>query len=222
MKRLDKIANKNQTDKGTNFEDSHGYTLFYEPYFEKYENPTILDLGTYHGGSAKMFNDFYDGDCEIYTVDINSYAYDYVSDIKNIHFIQEDLSTLEGVNSLSEKIKDKRFDIILDDASHVSGQQFSCLYGLNKLLKKNGIYIIEDIHFSRIWDQNPIETPLYFVTFLNKVPSYSDEQFQDLKNRIKDVIIFSHKNETTEDMKIFWGGRSITALLNFENKDEEN
>lgn len=217
MKRLDKLAIKNGTDKGSNFEDSHNYASFYEPYFEKYERPAILELGTYHGGSTRMFNDYYDGDCEIYTVDITASAYDYVSDMSNVHFFLEDISTYEGVERLCEQLKGIKFDIILDDASHVSEQQFCCLYGLNKLLKEDGIYIIEDIHFSRIWDQNPIETPLYFVTFLNEVPFYSHDKYKELKNKIQDVILYSHKNESTEDMKYYWGGRSMTALLTFNN-----
>jgi hypothetical protein len=49
MERLTKLANKWGTDKGTEFEDSHGYTEFYQKFFEKYDNPKIIEIGTWQG-----------------------------------------------------------------------------------------------------------------------------------------------------------------------------
>lgn len=214
MNRLTKLADKYGSDKGT-IESAHLYTEFYQPFFEKYENPKILEIGTWQGASAHMFNDFYDGNCEIYTCDILPETQDNVKDLPNAHFFLVDAGNKESVDSLREKLSGIKFDIIIDDASHVWWDQMNLLRGLNRLLAKDGIYIIEDIHYSRLYP-DMAESPLFFVNFLKPNIMLSEEENNELLSRIKDVQIMSRKNNS-EQMMAYFGGRSITAILTFED-----
>lgn len=217
MERLTKIANKVGTDKGTNWEDSHGYTEFYEQFFEKYEHPCILEIGTYLGRSAKMFEEFYDGDCEIFTCDIIP-SEERIKDVKTAEFIEVDEGRGDSLFALKDKLKGKKFDIIIDDASHIWQHQFNGLTALHDMLSEGGIYILEDLHYSRLYGQDPnavCGSPLYFLSFLFPSASISAEDNSELISKIDNVYIFSRKNEATKEMKEKYGGRSITAIITF-------
>ena len=212
MKRLTKLANKYKTDKGTTYEWSHGFTEFYEPYFAKYEHPVILELGVERGSAEKMLNDFYDGDCTIYCVDMNDLSHLF-TEYENIKFFQCDLSKKEEIDQLMAKLWNVKFDIIIDDASHLWFDQFLALSMLNKLLKKDGIYVLEDLHTSfrtDIWGDNKefTDSPLYF---LNRMDT---GEHTDLVLNIKDVIIYNHTNpcNTMVDPP-----RSITSIITFRD-----
>ena len=217
MKRLTKLANIYDTDKGSTQGDKHCYTEFYEPYFEKYESPNILELGTYMGGSTKMFSKFYDDICKIWTCDIAVESKDYVSNMPNVTFVQLDVSNKDAIKELHDYFKNEgiEFDIIIDDASHVWFHQMNAINGFHDLLKSDGIYIIEDLNYSLIWE-DPEDSPLYFLNFLDENIMLTKEEYFELKTKIKDVIIFNRKNETTDTMKEKFGGRSITSIITFE------
>lgn len=218
MKRLTRLANRYKTDKGTMHGDAHGYTEFYQQFLEKYENPNILELGTYLGGGTRMFSSFYDGDCNIWCVDWAPQTTDFIRDIPNVNFIQVDLGKVEQIQALHEQLKDIKFDIIIDDASHIWQQQMDAMYYLNDLLSDKGIYILEDIHFSRLFYDSE-QSPLFFISLMKPVCTLSEEQNEELLNKIDTVQIFSRKNVSTQDMVEKYGGRSITSIITFENKN---
>jgi predicted O-methyltransferase YrrM len=215
MERLTKLANKWGTDKGTEFEDSHGYTEFYQKFFEKYDNPKIIEIGTWQGASAKMLNDFFDGDCEIWTCDWNASYAENVAGMPNVHFVYLNADSKEEIEGFRKSVEDVGgFDIIIDDASHMWKTQMNLMYGLHSLLKEDGIYIIEDIHFSRLFD-DPENSPLFFINFLTPNVMYTEEENNEMINKIKDVQIFSRKNHAFE-MDSRWMGRSMTSVITFE------
>lgn len=214
MNRLSKLANKWKTDKGTAWEDSHGYTEFYQQFFEKYENPKIIEIGTYLGGSVHMLNEFFDGDCEIWALDWDEAAKPYLEDLPNVHFVQLDAGDKEGIERFRQEMADVEFDIIIDDASHIWQHQMNLVSGLHSLLKKDGIYIIEDIHFSRLFIDMD-NSPLFFVNFLQPNIMLTEEENNELINKIDQVQIFSRKNNVGRMVEAY-GGRSMTCVLTFE------
>ena len=215
MNRLTKLANKYGTDKGSNCRDSHCYTEFYQQFFEKYEHPKILEIGIYHGGATRMLNDFFDGDCEIWACDWEDDFKQYVEDMPNVHFVHLDVSNKNDIAKLAKSLEGVGIDIIIDDASHFWYDQMILLLGLNHLLTDDGIYILEDIHFSRLFI-DPENSPLFFINFLQPNCMLTEEENSELINRIKDVQIFSRKNVSTEDMINKYGGRSMTSVITFE------
>lgn len=215
MKRLTKLGNRYETDKGTEYEFAHGFTDFYEPYFDKFENPTILEIGAARGSSAKMLNDFFDGDCIIYTVDINDEGKN-VEGYDSIHFFQADCGSEEGIRGLINNVlHDIKFDIIIEDASHLWDHQMMSLYFFSKCLNKDGIYILEDLHTSFLAGsvEERTTTPLYYLNFLEGGQGLYESERDELNKRIKDIIIFSRHNEKNCD---FFKHRSITSLITFK------
>lgn len=213
MKRLTKLANKHNTDKGTEFDFSHGYTDFYEPFFLMYEKPTILELGVQFGASTLMFDEFYDGDCEIYCIDILDKPKVFEGK-ENIHFFNLDLGNEEEVIRFIESLGGIKFDIIIDDASHIWQHQYISLINFMKTLKNNGIFIIEDLHTSYDDRNNNLkDNPLYFLNFFNKnIYFNSEKEYEAIKNSIKDAILYNRYNAKNPYE------RSITSIITFKEK----
>ena len=216
MKRLTKLANKYNTDKGTGYWYSHSFTDFYEPFFEKYENPTILEIGTAEGSSAKMLNDFFDGECTIYTLDINGNCAKNVEGYDNIHFFRVDCSSDEDINKfLNETVPGIDFDIIIEDGSHYWDHQMISLYFFSKRLKKNGVFVLEDLHTSIVdyaAGNRREQSPLFYLNFFEGGIGLYDYEKEELTGRVKDVLVFNRYNELNDTK---FKNRSITAIITF-------
>jgi SAM-dependent methyltransferase len=162
MNELTEIANNCRTDKGTTIHEGHNYTEFYYDYFKKLkdtkEKVYILEIGIYHGGSLKMYNEFFEHNCEIYAIDINL-SLNYYED-ENVHLYQMDINNKSKLNEFLEEVKDISFDFILDDASHRFSDQYNSLFSLYHKLKPNGTFILEDFH-TWTWE-NEQDSPLRF------------------------------------------------------------
>lgn len=218
MNRLTKLANKYETDKGTTFDYKHGFTEFYEPFLRKYEHPRILELGVGGGGSEKMFDKYYDGDCEIYCVDIMNLGYLFEGK-DNIHFFNLDLGNENDVLAFINSLNGLKFDIIIDDASHQPDHQYISLINFSKCLNKGGIFIMEDLHtsFDRRFADIFYNTPLMFLAGLKfNNFFFSEEEYHDLVDNIEDIITYSHRNDTPK-MSGF-NFRSVTAVITFKER----
>lgn len=156
MTELSKIAQKYLTDKGNTYYNSHGYTEIYDNYFQKLKEENrkiyILEIGIQCGYDLLMLNEYFEGNCEIYGIDINI-AQCRIDDIpSNIHIIQmngankDELEKWYNDNALYSMIKLPMFDIIIDDGSHASLDIFNTLKFFYDKLSDNGLYIIEDLH----------------------------------------------------------------------------
>lgn len=216
MNSLTKIANKYNTDKGTAYTGpmddikilggsiKHGYTEFYEPYIRKYKgkHPVILDIGVEHGGSLQMFNEYFKGDCEIYCIDINPYCQLVAESIgDNIHFIEMDQSKIQCLDAMRFFIEtnDIEFDFIIDDGSHKSKDQMLTIWHLHQYLKKDGFYIIEDLHTAFMKDFNEDVgndefSPLSFFIKMKDYKHYSKSMNDTLHERFKTAVLFANKN----------------------------
>lgn len=218
MRRLTRLANKYKTDKGDDYWYAHGFTDFYEHFFEKFNNPTILEIGTAEGGSAKMLNDFFDGECTIYTLDIDENCREKVAGYDNIKFFNVDCSDEYALQKfLNEDANGVEYDIIIDDGSHGWNQQMLCFYFLSKKLKKDGIYIIEDLHtsYAAVGDKNYNNSPLYYLNFFEGGLTLYPEEAKELSGTVKDVFIFNRYNEKNPD---FYNNRSVTAVITLRDR----
>lgn len=168
MNKLTELGIKHNTDKAY----YHGFTDVYEPYFSKYENPSIFEIGTYNGGSIKMMDEYFGGYCDIVGFDRGDQLA-YRSEKSNITLVLGDQSIeadlVRGADTL------KQYDIIIDDGSHfVEHQQFSFNI-LFPYLKSGGIYIIEDLHSSLHDHYNPNKSVITL------------EWLKDLKSRVDSI-----------------------------------
>ena len=125
--------------------DGHNYHIYYENYLKdiKFENSNVLEIGSFKGNAAAAFF-FYLKNSKIYSADIFPDLYLYKSErIKNFYI---DSSKQEDLRSMVNK-ENKKFELIIEDAGHYLKDQIISLFILFKLLKKKGIYVVEDLDF---------------------------------------------------------------------------
>lgn len=160
MTELSKIASKYYTDKGITYFNSHGYTEIYDSYFKKLKNENrkvnILEIGVQAGYDLLMLNDYFEGNCEIYGIDIDLSTCKIKDNLpENIHLIKMNGSNIDELaswynNSIKLNYESvfhiPLFDIILDDGSHYSEDIINTLIFFYDKISNNGLYIIEDLH----------------------------------------------------------------------------
>jgi hypothetical protein len=132
-------------DKGRHIVNANGLTYadIYDKYFSSMRNANIniLELGVRGGASIKVFREYFPN-ARIYGIDIDPSCKQFHDPSKNI-FIEIMSQTDE--NSINSFLKDTQFDIILDDASHVNTFTIASYNILWKRVKRNAMYIIEDL-----------------------------------------------------------------------------
>lgn len=144
---LDELAILYGTDKSS---QHHNYTPLYEKYFEELrENPVhLLELGwggyeypDVGGESAGMWRDYFPN-ATITVLDIHEKN----NRIKGVNFVQGNQESALVAKGLLEKYG--KFEIIIDDASHISSLTIQSFRNLFHTLVSGGIYVIEDLHSS--------------------------------------------------------------------------
>jgi len=123
----------------------HNYAKFYDEYFfeKKEKELNILEIGSFYGNAAAALY-FYFKNARIYSADIFPDLFSYTSyRIKNFY-----------VDSSSEKSifqniikKDKKFEIIIEDACHAYKDQIISLFMLFPILSSGGIFVTEELDF---------------------------------------------------------------------------
>ena len=185
---------------------AHGFIDVYEPYFNEVSNSKhILEIGVYYGGSLKYLSDkFKDGN--IYGIDIEDKTQYDAERVKTYIVNQEDRDAL---NRFLEET-DVEFDIIIDDGGHTMKQQQVSLGTLFKRLKKGGIYILEDLHTSRLENFGTI-FPDDLITTLDMLQSFKytnniasnhilDDEKEYIKNNVADIRIWSKTPENNQSV----------------------
>lgn len=212
MKLLTRIANLCGTDKGTIVSECHGYTEFYEDLFSKYVDKeiNILEIGIFKGNSLKMYNTYFGDKCHIYGIDIeNKEEYN----TENIHTFICNQGNREDLENFKNSICDIKFDIIIDDGSHLSIDQTISFFMLHDLLKPDGVYIIEDLHTFQ-WEKNYKEDSIMQqLIFGEEFKTLTNEENEYLHNKIDTVEIWCRNNEKNK----FCNKKSITSIIKLKN-----
>ena len=185
---LTALANEYHSDKGTIFENAHGYTLLYELLFSAIrEQPiALLELGLAVGGpelggdidrkviaapSIAMWKDYFPR-AAIYGFDISDFS---AMAGDRFTFIRGDMGSVDDLMKIAALRV--QFDVIIDDASHASYHQLLALSQLFGLLKPGGLYIIEDMDCRLPYQQSLPSVPRAADVLKqlqeNKVPSIS-------------------------------------------------
>jgi hypothetical protein len=130
----------------------HHYFEIYDRHFSHYRGTDVhlVEFGVSHGGSLRMWKDYFGPRCKIYGVDINPHCKHLEEEGVEI-FIgdQEDRGFLR---SLAARIP--RIDILIDDGGHTMGQQIATFEELFGRIDPNGVYLCEDMHTSYWPDWN--------------------------------------------------------------------
>ena len=148
---------------------AHGYAKIYEKYLKNNKDSisSIIELGSFYGNASAAFF-FYFKNAQIYSADINPDMYLYSSKrLKNFFTDTSSRSSIEK-NILNKNIK---FDLIIEDASHMLKDQIISLFILFKTLKSGGLFIVEEIDFPE-----------------KKEDMRIDQDFPDLKTILKKIM----------------------------------
>ena len=123
----------------------HHYFNIYTKHFNTYRNRPIkmLEIGVFHGGSLRMWKNYFHPDSTIVGIDINKSCKDHEIADRNV-FVrigsQADPGFLAEVNEEFGPL-----DIILDDGGHKTHQQNISFWALFRpALKDGGCYMVED------------------------------------------------------------------------------
>lgn len=138
---LDDLAKEFGTDKST---EHNGYVLHYEQHFSGFRDRPIrlLELGVHEGRSVRMWEKYFQLG-KIYGVD--SSVESKRAESGRIGIFVGDLSQEETYPKFVEWFNGEKFDIIIDDASHLGGQQHKSFELLFPYLAPGGFYVIEDL-----------------------------------------------------------------------------
>jgi 23S rRNA U2552 (ribose-2'-O)-methylase RlmE/FtsJ len=179
------ICLKNNTDKGIHIinKKKETYADIYEKYFieKKNDNLVILELGVKNGASLKAYREYFPN-AIIYGLDIDPSCIQY-NDPNNNIFV-EIISQIDE-DKINNFIKDKKFDIIIDDASHVNKFTIISFNLLFESLNSSGLYIIEDLGCSYLKLQDEFNVEEIW-------PGMSFNTNKDFNNDIKDIHNFTN------------------------------
>ena len=178
---LEELVDNSRTDKNT----IHSYLPLYQNLLIKKKETAknVLEIGIYHGGSIKLWSDFF--------INANVYGLDIIhidnvwEGIKN----KDNIILYTSKNAYNEDFfianflyKNIKCDFMLDDGPHSleSMKQFIKLY--SQIMTDDGILIIEDV---QSWD--------WIDILKNEVPENLKEfiKVYDLrqnKNRYDDIV----------------------------------
>ncbi|MDR1425253.1 MAG: methyltransferase domain-containing protein [Azoarcus sp.] len=109
---------------------------------------TLLEIGVQNGGSLQIWKDYLPPGSEIHGIDINP-ACQALEFGDGIQFHLGSATDLDFINTV---FKDVRFDVILDDGSHMQADIAAAFLNLFKKLQPGGVYVVEDL-LTAYWKQ---------------------------------------------------------------------
>lgn len=125
----------------------HHYLDIYDKWFSPYKNVpiVIMEIGVYMGGSLQIWKKYFHPQSIIVGLDINPSV--KIMEKEKFKIIIGNQNDIQVLNSI-----DYKFDIIIDDGSHIQSDIIASFENLWDKLNFGGIYVIEDVHASYLND----------------------------------------------------------------------
>ena len=129
----------------------HRYTDAYERAFVSLGDVAdILEFGVLEGGSIRWLANRFPR-AMILGVDIAAPTLAWPHG-ERIEYVQADQGDAGAIDAMFARIG-RRFDLVVDDGSHLPPHQASCLIKAFPFIRPGGLYILEDVHTSH--PENP-------------------------------------------------------------------
>lgn len=146
---LSHLAKKYKCAKNNHIHNNVYLVDIYHQYFEKIRDQKIsfLEIGVYTGASISMWLEYFKN-ISLYMIDIDPTTKKFERNGVEIFIGSQDDKKLIG--DLTNKCN--KFDVILDDGSHINELTLKSFDLLWSHVKPGGLYIIEDTHCS--YDSN--------------------------------------------------------------------
>lgn len=137
---------------------------------------SLLEIGIQNGGSLEIYAKYFQSFHVIVGCDVNPQCYNLKYEDERISLVIGDINSLRVFEEISNI--SNQFDIIIDDGSHKPNDIISTFANYFNLVKKNGMYIVEDMHCSYWQDyESGINFPYSSMAFFK---------------RLADIINFEH------------------------------
>ena len=182
---LKHIIDNSCSDKNT----VHSYLELYELILrhKKFTASDVLEIGKLNAGAIKMWHEYFPSSNVFALYSLKEH--EISADIKNKDRIKI-FSEIDpyDLNFFYKNFADNRFDMVLDDGPHTLDSMITFITLYSKVLKDDGILIIEDI---QSWD---------WIDFLKKVvpddlkPYVFVFDLRANKNRYDDIVFVINKS----------------------------
>jgi len=124
----------------------HRYSRFYQRQIATLDPvSSILEYGVFRGGSIQWLRSIFP-DAEIFGVDIVPPQPEWPTG-SGITYITADQGDRFAIARVLSSL-DRRFDLVIEDGSHIPQHQANCLAETFPFLRPGGMYILEDLHTS--------------------------------------------------------------------------
>ena len=161
----------------------------------------LLEIGVQNGGSLKTWLTFFTSIKKLIGTDIDPKCSKLKYKSEKVHIVVGDIkdnSTIEKITNIENK-----FDLIIDDGSHLSSDIIITFLNLFKLIKKDGLYIAEDLHCS-YWKD--------FEGGLNKKDSANN-----FFKKLSDVVNMEHWMHQKEDLSLHFGDFPVIKKMHIDD-----
>ena len=187
------------TDKvQTNRTAEISYLQIYEMYFKRFkEAPVdIVEIGVRRGQSINTWNKYFSNASSIYGVEIGKTWWESLL-FEHVHYIQHD-ATEPAI--LSKFPSEQKFDIIIDDGSHINEQIIKSFEIFYPRLKSGGVYVIEDLYNSYGGKSSNVEDIHQILNGSRGIEANNRHQIDEwlrslernLNNPTKDILFIHH------------------------------
>lgn len=122
------------------------YFDIYDRHFARFRGTDVhlVEIGVAHGGSLRMWKEYFGPECRIFGVDVNPRCRDLEED--RVEIFIGDQGDRRFLRRLAGKIP--RIDVLVDDGGHTMEQQIHTFEELFPHVDANGVYVCEDLHTS--------------------------------------------------------------------------
>lgn len=146
------------------------YLTVYDELFRPYRahRLCLLEIGIQNGGSLEIWGRYFEAAAVLVGCDINVACAQLHYDDPRIRVVVGDANTDEAERAIASHAD--RFDIIIDDGSHRSGDIIRSFVRYFPRLEQGGIFVVEDLHCSYWQDfEGGLVDPWSSMSFLKRL-----------------------------------------------------
>ena len=180
------------SDKGS---IKHNYCEIYEKIIDellssrdrKNTKLNIVEYGVACGASLRMWSNYLPSS-NIFGIDVRKECESICSNLENVEILIFDISSSDDSKFLGQK---EKFDLIIDDASHISEDILDAFQNTWKYLRSGGYYVIEDMKctyspqytakFQKLFNSKAVNDRSVILKMIDSLMRYVDKRDEALE-----------------------------------------
>ena len=160
----------------------------------------VLEIGVFRGHSMLMWKDYFPN-AQIYGIDIDYSQHHFGVNAKELCEDEERITLFEmdACNPINVKLLMRSigndFDVIIDDGSHHPIHQLFSLLYYTDYLKDDGIFVVEDVFLSKLFDRSFLDYFNQPFNLFTKEKFFFDEILNKGKINLSDYGLSDNSKE---------------------------